>query len=84
MNEKDCMLSTYDNPFNPFDDFDIWWKTDLSLGHDCCGYLAKVANTSEIFSDSVNNELIDNAMNEIIESDPTIYRKVTRADYSRE
>ena len=38
--EKDSMLTTFDNPFNPFTEFDRWWKEDLLLGHNCCGLLA--------------------------------------------
>ena len=44
--EKDSMLTTFDNRFNPFTDFIRWWKEDLRLGHDCCGTLAREANLS--------------------------------------
>lgn len=79
--EKDFMLTTFDNPFNPFTEFDIWWKTDLSLGHDCCGLLARTANTSEIFSDEVNEKSVNEAMIEICKNEPMIYKMVTEDDY---
>lgn len=79
---KDTMLTTFDNPFNPFDEFEIWWKMDLILGHNCCGLLAMKAHTSEIFSDAVNEQEIDRAMEEICRSEPMIYRIVTRDDYA--
>lgn len=79
----DVMLTTYDNPFNPFKDFDRWWKEDLLLGHDCCGLLARVANTSDIASDDVNDERIIEAMNEIVSNEPMIYKIVTEADYEQ-
>lgn len=82
MPNDDFMLTTFDNPFNPFDNFDIWWKTDLMLGHDCCGVLARNSNVSDIASDDVNDRLIDEAMNRICKSEPTIYRKVSRSDYA--
>ena len=25
---KDCMLTTFDNPYNPFDDFTLWMMYD--------------------------------------------------------
>lgn len=77
----DYMLTTFDNPFNPFKDFEAWWKYDLILGHDCCGLLARVARTSEMFSDSVNEKLIDDAMNQICSEEPMIYKKVSIKDY---
>ena len=83
MDNNDYMLTTYDNPFNPFDDFLTWWKNDLLLGHDCCGLLARTANVSDIASDEVNDAYIDEAMNEIIKNEPTIYKKVLVTDYKK-
>lgn len=78
---EEFMLTTYDNPFNPFDDFEIWWKFDLRLGHDCCGVLAREALTSELYSDEVNNKIIKDATDEIVKRNPTLFRKVFRSDY---
>ena len=80
-NDADYMLTTFDNPFNPFKDFEAWWKEDLRLGHDCCGSLARVAATSEVFSDEVNDKLIQSAMDQICSEEPMIYRKVTVDDF---
>lgn len=82
MNDNDYMLTTYDNPFNPFEDFERWFKEDILLGHNCCGLLGRKASTSKLFSDEVNEQIIDNAMNEIIKSDPLVYKKVTKEDYA--
>ena len=30
----DFMLTTTDNPFNPWIDFDTWYAEDIRLGHD--------------------------------------------------
>lgn len=79
--ETDYMLTTFDNPFNPFKEFEAWWKYDLLSGHDCCGLLARVSRTSEIFSDKVNEKLISEAMDQICAEEPMIYRKVTEKDY---
>lgn len=78
---KDFMLSTFDNPFNPFEDFETWFKYDMILRHNCCGLMAQYALTSPIFSDEVNERYEDMAMDEIVASDPTLYRKVTPEDY---
>lgn len=78
---KEIMLTTYDNPFNPFTDFETWWKEDLILGHNCCGLLAKTSNVSDVSSDEMNKKYIIDAMNEIVSEEPLIYRIVTREDY---
>lgn len=31
-----AMLTTIDNPYNPFDKFDEWLDYDLLAGHNCC------------------------------------------------
>lgn len=78
---NDSMLTTFDNVFNPFTDFVAWHKQDLLLGHDCCGLLARRACTSDLYSDEVNNELIIEAMKEIVEDFPMIYKIVYPKDF---
>lgn len=72
----DVMLTTYDNPFNPFTEFNRWWKEDISLGHDCCGLLAREAATSTVFSDEKNRKYIREAMERIVSRQPMIYKMV--------
>lgn len=77
----ECMLTTYDNPYNPFTHFDLWFKEDMRLGHNACGILGSRALTVHTFSDELNDELTEEAIDEIVASDPTLYRKVTANDY---
>ena len=80
----DYMLTTYDNKIDPFSNFEAWLKEDIRLGHDCCGLLARESATSQVRGDDVNDGKIDEAMDRIIEREPTIYRKVLASDYSDE
>ena len=77
------MLTTYDNPFNPFDDFEAWWKYDMRMGYNTCGVLAREAATSPVFSDVVNDEITEQAMDYLCSMEPMTYRKVTRSDYMK-
>lgn len=77
----DYMLSTFDNPFNPFEDFGTWFKYDMILGHNCCQLLDYYAAISPVFSDEVNDRYVCQAMDDIIASDPTLFRKVTPDTY---
>jgi len=46
-NTKELMLSTSDNPFDPFEQFKEWYAFDVSHGYNTLGYLAAVAETSD-------------------------------------
>lgn len=78
MEQKRFMLTTIDNPFNPFEDFDSWFQFDIEKGYYSCSYLARIARTSELLSDYENNLEIERAIDEIIEYNPLkIYKKVS-------
>ena len=64
-----CMLSTNDNPFDPFDQFDSWYRFDLDKKYDCCGFLARIARTSDQFTDEENDKEVERAIDEIIKYD---------------
>lgn len=40
--KHEVLLTTVDNPINPFVDFDAWHSEDLRLGHDTCGLIARL------------------------------------------
>jgi hypothetical protein len=80
---KACMLSTVDNPYNPFKDYDSWFMFDMEKGYNSCGYLARIARTSDQFSEEENNLEIERAIDEIIKYDfMNIYIKVREPDPS--
>lgn len=72
-------LTTRDNPYDPFEEFESWFQFDTDKGYNSCGYLDRIAKTSEQFSDTENNKEIERAIDEIIRYDfMNIYRKVKR------
>lgn len=74
-----AMLTTVDNPYNPFTDWDKWFMYDNDAGYNSCAYLARVAHTSDVLSDSENEDEINRAIDEIIRYDPfNLYAKVTQ------
>jgi hypothetical protein len=76
---SECRLTTIDNPYDPFEQFDSWFLYDTEKGYNTCGYLARIANTSSDYSDEENNEIIEDAIDEIIKYDfLNIYKKVKR------
>lgn len=72
-----CALTTVDNPFDPFDQFDSWYQFDMDKGYSSCSYLARIARTSDQLSEEENDREIERAIDEIIKYDfMNIYRKV--------
>ena len=73
------MLTTFDNPFDPFEQFDSWFLFDVEKGHNSCDYLARIARTSDQLSEEENDEEIERAIDEIIKYDFLgIYKKVKK------
>ena len=77
--ETECRLTTFDNPFDPFDDFTSWWLFDNEKGYNTCGYLDRIAHVSDDMTQKEVNEEIERAIDEIILFNPlNIYKKVKR------
>lgn len=78
------MLTTVDNPYNPFLQFDEWKAFDESKGYFTCEYLARIAKTSYELSDADNNIAIEEAINEILYFNVLgIYQKVTKENFDQ-
>lgn len=57
------LLSTSDNPYSPFTEWEKWYLEDLHLGYDTCGLLARTTANAEDFNDIATFE----AMRDIVE-----------------
>ena len=70
------MITTIDNPYDPFTQYDEWYAYDEQAGYNTCAYLARVADTNEDMLPSVYDTEVERAMDEIIANDPLgIYYK---------
>lgn len=73
-----CMLTTLDNPYDPFVQFDEWMRYDIDKGYNSCAYLARIAETADELSDEENENEIERAIDEIVKYDPfNLYIKVS-------
>lgn len=76
------MLTTVDNPFNPFTEYDQWQAYDAQLGYHTPSYLARVAMISNELSEADQSLAIEIAIDEIVRENITgVFRKVTIDDY---
>lgn len=76
---KAYMLTTVDNPFDPFEDFEKWYQFDEEKGYHSCQRLARFTNNSDFMSDVEQREDQSKAIDKIIALDFTnLYKKVSK------
>ena len=77
-----CMLTTVDNPFDPFEQFTSWWLFDIEKGYNSCSRLMRIANLSDDMSSKEEEEEIERAIDEIVKYDfLDVYKKVKKEDF---
>ena len=79
VSSNDCRLTTFDNPFDPFEQFTSWFLFDVSKGYNTCAYLDRIVNISDDMSEVEANMEKERAIDSIIDNDfLNIYKKVWR------
>lgn len=77
--KQQFMLSTVDNPYNPFVDFSQWFMFDTGKGYDSCSRLDRIANWTDDMTQKEVDEETERAIDEIIKYDFTdVYIKVAK------
>jgi hypothetical protein len=75
----ESMLTTIDNPYDPFTQFDEWNAFDMQQGYHTCAYLARIVKTSDELSQQDEDIAIESAIDEIVALNILgIYKKVTK------
>ncbi len=78
--QGEYMLTTTDNPYDPFTDYESWNAFDEQNGYNTNGLLARMALTSNELTDEENELAINHAVNDILNLFPGLYRIVHRED----
>lgn len=76
---NEYMLTTVDNPFDPFTQFDEWLVWDRNAGYNTPALLDRVANQSDEMSEADQAQAIDLAMDEIIKENVSGMHKKVQA-----
>ena len=72
------MLSTIDNPYNPFTRFDEWNQYDVAMGYNTLSYLARIVDYTDCYTEEQRHMARELGMQQIVDMDPShIYIKVT-------
>lgn len=74
---KRVMITTLDNPFDPFIQFDEWFAFDVLKGYNTSSYLARVVYSSDALGELDQQQAIERGVDEIIQHNSLgIYKKV--------
>ena len=74
-------VTTIDNPFDYFTEFDDWYAFDTDKGYNTCAYVARIATTSNEMSDKDYEDEVNHAVDEILRINPLgIYKKVVEKE----
>ena len=78
--DKDYCLTTIDNPWSPFTQWDEWYAYDTSMGYRTPERLARMMRTLAVAARVDDEDMVaDEAIDELIRLDPlNMYTKVTR------
>ena len=73
------MLTTFDNPYDPFEQFSSWFLFDVEKGYNTCSYLGRIAKFSDEMTTKEEDDEVERAIDEIIKYDfMNIYKKVRK------
>lgn len=75
----EVMLTTVDNPHDPFTDWRGWLTWDETRGYHSSGLLARITITSHELSQAEQDQAVEDAIDEIVSENVSgMHRKVTR------
>ena len=74
----ECMLTTIDNPYNPFEQFESWLLFDTEKKYNSSSYLARIAKLTDDMSETEKDIEIERAIDEILRLDFTGMRMKIR------
>ena len=65
--QKEVAITTEDNPFDPFTEFDSWLSYDVQMGYSTCERLAAIVGSCpHSLSDDENRFFVEEAIDELI------------------
>ena len=72
-------LTTKDNPFDPFDEFEDWKKFDEQNGYFTLNLVARLCRDSDEMTEEMQNDMCNQAIDDILKYVQTgFYEKVVR------
>ena len=66
MASRETWVTTLDNPFDPFSDFDNWKRFDEDHGYYTTELICRFLNVSDEFDDDLYNEQVEEAVDKVV------------------
>ena len=76
MSKQQTFITTFDNPFDYFKQFDEWLNFDRAMGYNTLEMLARTCKTSYELSEADQDADFEDAFDRIIEWHEGIYKKI--------
>lgn len=77
--KRSVTITTVDNPYDPFDDFEHWFQFDTEKGYYTSSRVARLTKLRDDMSEVEEDLEVERAIDRLIEIDPLkIYKKVVR------
>ncbi len=77
--KRSVTITTIDNPYDPFDDFEHWFQFDTEKGYYTSSRVARLTKLRNDMSEVEEDLEVERAIDRLIEIDPLkIYKKVVR------
>lgn len=74
--KKEVFITTFDNPFNYFTQFEDWLAYDTNHGYYTLQYLARLVKTSDELSEASQNAEFERAFDSMIEWNGDLYKRI--------
>ena len=66
MAHPETWVTTLDNPFDPFAEFEAWQRFDEDHGYHTTSLICRYLNASPEFGDDVYNEALEEAVDKVV------------------
>lgn len=76
--KEEMMLTTIDNPFDPFTQFQDWYTFDCGKQYYTYNYLDRVVTITKQMTKKEVDEAYNKGMKEIVFYNPELYKLVTK------
>lgn len=71
MKNKVIYLTTKDNPWSPFTNFNEWYIFDITNKYNCCEIVARLSDVSRDMTEKEKSAAIEEAIKTFVEEEPT-------------
>lgn len=80
--DTNVWITTLDNPFNPFTQYDQWFAFDSDKGYNTQSFLARIVKTSDELSEADQQQALIDGVDQIANENVLgIYLKVTPSSF---